>query len=143
MSPVFWKFRPRSPNFKVDAKIPAAANKSECLFIRPVALTCAMSVNIDIRGEGVRPILTTSRMSVYLSDTGITVWNLELDETVRLCFPRVYKYNEAGDICGFAKTARWGFQPYYSARLSTTTTAIKIHQRGVQWKQGVVIYMML
>ena len=31
-----------------------------------------MSVNIDIRGEGVRPTLTTSRMSVYLSDTGIS-----------------------------------------------------------------------
>ena len=30
-----------------------------------------MSVNIDIRGEGVRPTLKTSRMSVYLSDTGI------------------------------------------------------------------------
>ena len=29
-----------------------------------------MSVNIDIRGEGVRPTLTTSRTSVYLSDTG-------------------------------------------------------------------------
>ena len=29
-----------------------------------------MSVNIDIRGEGVRPTPTTSRMSVYLSDTG-------------------------------------------------------------------------
>ena len=30
-----------------------------------------MSVNIDIRGEVMRPTLTTSRMSVYLSDTGI------------------------------------------------------------------------
>ena len=30
-----------------------------------------MSVNIDIRGEGVRPTLKTSRMSLYLSDTGI------------------------------------------------------------------------
>ena len=30
-----------------------------------------MSVNIDIRGEGVRPTLKTSRMGVYLSDTGI------------------------------------------------------------------------
>ena len=30
-----------------------------------------MSVNTDIREEGVRPILKTSRMSVYLSDTGI------------------------------------------------------------------------
>ena len=34
-------------------------------------VTCAMSVNIDIRGEGVRPTLKTSRMSVYLSDTGM------------------------------------------------------------------------
>ena len=34
-------------------------------------VTCAMSVNTDIREEGVRPILKTSRMSVYLSDTGI------------------------------------------------------------------------
>ena len=31
-----------------------------------------MSVNIDIRGEGLRPTLKTSRMSVYLSDTGST-----------------------------------------------------------------------
>ena len=31
----------------------------------------AMFVKIDIRGEGVRPTLKTSRMSVYLSDTGI------------------------------------------------------------------------
>ena len=44
---------------------------TECLFIRPIALTFAMSVNIDIRGEGVRPTLKTSRMSVYLSDTGM------------------------------------------------------------------------
>ena len=29
-----------------------------------------MSVNIDTRGEGVKPTLKTSRMSVYLSDTG-------------------------------------------------------------------------
>ena len=34
-------------------------------------VTFAMSVNISIRGEGVRPTLATSRMSVYLSDTGI------------------------------------------------------------------------
>ena len=33
----------------------------------------AMSVNIDIRREGMRPTLTTSRMSAYLSDTGITI----------------------------------------------------------------------
>ena len=31
-----------------------------------------MSANIDIRGDGVSPTLKTSRMSVYLSDTGIT-----------------------------------------------------------------------
>ena len=31
-----------------------------------------MSVNFDIRGDGVSPTLKTSRMSVYLSDTGIT-----------------------------------------------------------------------
>ena len=49
---------------------PAAANKNECLFIRPLALTFAMSVNIDIRGNVVRPTLKTSRMSVHLSDTG-------------------------------------------------------------------------
>ena len=54
-----------------------AANKNECLFIRPIALTFAMSVNIDIRGEGVRPTLTTSRMSVYLSDTGISLNSFE------------------------------------------------------------------
>ena len=38
-----------------------------------------MSVNIDIRGEGVRPTLKTSRMSVYLSDTGIIVIVLMFD----------------------------------------------------------------
>ena len=56
---------------KLTQIYPAAANKNECSFIRPLALTFAMSVNIDIRGEGVRPTLKTSRMSVYLSDTGI------------------------------------------------------------------------
>ena len=68
---VFSMSRPRSPNFKVDTKIPTAANKHEYLFHRPVALTFAMSMNIDIKREGVRPTLKTSRMSVYLSDTGI------------------------------------------------------------------------
>ena len=57
---------------KLTQIYPAAANKNKCLFIRPLALTCAMSVNIDIRGEGARPTLTTSRMSVYSSDTGNT-----------------------------------------------------------------------
>ena len=56
---------------KLTQRYPAAAHRNECLFIRPIALTFAMSVNIDIRGEGVRPTLATSRMSVYLSDTGI------------------------------------------------------------------------
>ena len=55
---------------KLTQRYPAAANKHESIFIRPIALACAMSVNIDIRGEGVRPTLKTSRMSVYLSDTG-------------------------------------------------------------------------
>ena len=32
-----------------------------------------MSVNIDIGGEGGSPTLTTSRMSVYFTDTGITI----------------------------------------------------------------------
>ena len=32
-----------------------------------------MSVNIDIREEGLRPTLKTSRMSVNLSDTGMIV----------------------------------------------------------------------
>ena len=56
---------------KLTRICPAAANKNECLFIRLLARTCAMSVNIDIRGRGVRPTLKTSRMSVYLSDTGM------------------------------------------------------------------------
>ena len=47
-----------------------AANKNKCLFHRPVAVTLPMSVNIDIRGEGVRPTVTTRRMSVYFTDTG-------------------------------------------------------------------------
>ena len=57
---------------KLTQRCPAAANQNECLFIRPIALTFDMSVNIDIKGEGLRPTLTTSRMSVYLSDTGMT-----------------------------------------------------------------------
>ena len=35
-------------------------------------------VNIDIRGGGVRPTLKTSRMSVYLSDTGIIAIVIDL-----------------------------------------------------------------
>ena len=56
---------------KLTQRYPAAADKNECLFIRPIALTFAISVNIDSRGEGVRPTLTSSRMSACLSDTGI------------------------------------------------------------------------
>ena len=37
-------------------------------------VTCAMSVNIDIRGGGVMPTFTTSRMSLYLSYTGVFVF---------------------------------------------------------------------
>ena len=59
---------------KLTQIYPAAANTNECLFIRPLALTCAMSVKIDIRGEGVRPTLKTSRTSIYLSDTGIILF---------------------------------------------------------------------
>ena len=40
--------------------------------------TFAMSVNIDVRGDGVRPTLTTSRMSVDLSDTGISLNSFEI-----------------------------------------------------------------
>ena len=47
------KVRTPLPQFQSSCKdTPAAANKNECLFIRPVALTCTMSVNIDIRGKG-------------------------------------------------------------------------------------------
>ena len=62
---------PASRISKLMQRYPAEANIHECLFIRPIALTSAMSVNIDIRGEGVTPTLKTSRMSVSLSDTGI------------------------------------------------------------------------
>ena len=34
---------------KLTQRCPAAANTNECLSIRPIALTSAMSVNIDIR----------------------------------------------------------------------------------------------
>ena len=37
-----------------------------------------MSVNIDSRGEGVRPTLTTSRMSAYFPDAGITTGAIHL-----------------------------------------------------------------
>ena len=77
MSPVFWKFRPRSPNFKVDAKIPAAANKSECVFIRPLHshVPCPLTLTLGGRGEA---DITTSRMSVYLSDTGMIAHLIQL-----------------------------------------------------------------
>ena len=45
-----------------------------------IRLTFAMTVNIDIRGEGVRPTLTTSRMSAYLSDTGNNINNTYNDD---------------------------------------------------------------
>ena len=45
---------------------------NECVFHRPVALTLPMSVSIDIRGEGGSPTLTTSRRSVYSTETGST-----------------------------------------------------------------------
>ena len=50
-----------------------------------------MSVNIDIRGEGVRPTLTTSRMSVYLSNTGS---NLP-EEAMGLMIARVRELHRA------------------------------------------------
>ena len=56
MSPVFWKFKPRSPDFKVHAKIPAAANKSECLLIRPLHSHVPCPWTMTLGGEGVRPI---------------------------------------------------------------------------------------
>ena len=37
---------------KLTQRCPAAANQNECLFIRPIALTFAMSVNIDIAKGG-------------------------------------------------------------------------------------------
>ena len=37
-------------------------------------VTLSMSVNIDITGARMRPTLTTSWMSVYSSDTGITIY---------------------------------------------------------------------
>ena len=40
-----------------------------------------MSVNIDVRGEGVRPTLKTSRISVYLSDTGI-IYNADICDVI-------------------------------------------------------------
>ena len=43
---------PAPPISKLTQRYPAAANKHECLSIRPIALTSAMSVNIDIRGRG-------------------------------------------------------------------------------------------
>ena len=54
---------------KLTPRYPTAANINECSFHRPVALTLPMSVNIDIRGEGGSPTLTTSRMNVYFTDT--------------------------------------------------------------------------
>ena len=56
-------------------RYPTAAYRNECLFRRPVALTLRMSMNIDIDigGERGSPTLTTSMMSVYLTDTGMGV----------------------------------------------------------------------
>ena len=44
MALVFSMYRPRSPYFKVGGKCPTAANKNECLFHRPIALTLRVSV---------------------------------------------------------------------------------------------------
>ena len=53
-------------------------------------VTFAMSVNIDIKEEGISPTLTTSRMSVYLSDAGRTTFVLRQS----MCAPlqRPYKH---------------------------------------------------
>ena len=58
---------------KLTPRYPTAAHHNECSFHRPVGLTLPMSVKIDIRGEGGSPTLTTSSMSVYFADTGITI----------------------------------------------------------------------
>ena len=44
-----------------------------------------MSVNIDIRGEGGSPTRTTSRMSVYFTDTGTTTTAAPAALTLRPC----------------------------------------------------------
>ena len=48
----------------------------ECLFHRPAALTLSMSVNIDIRGDGGSPTMSTCRTSVYFADTRITRYHI-------------------------------------------------------------------
>ena len=56
---------------KLVERCPTAANKNECLCHRPIALTLRVSVNIDVRGDGVSPTLTASRMGAYFTDTDI------------------------------------------------------------------------
>ena len=41
------------------------------VFHRPIALASLMSVNVDIRGDGGSPTLTTTRVSVYFTDAGM------------------------------------------------------------------------
>ena len=50
-----------------------AANQTTVFISQTDCTHLPMSVNIDIRGEGVRPTLKTSRMRVYLTDTGIII----------------------------------------------------------------------
>ena len=82
MSPVFRKFIPPLPYFHdVCANLVAdfVLNMFWPIGTRFKGIGCAlrvtraMSVNIDIREEGVRPTFKTRRMSVYLSDTGIII----------------------------------------------------------------------
>ena len=57
---------------KLAERCQTAANEPECVFHRPMALTLCASVNIDIRGDGGSPTLTTSRMSGPFTDTGMS-----------------------------------------------------------------------
>ena len=52
---------------KLEERCPTAANKNECLFHRPIALTLRISVKLTLggMGDGGSPTQTTSRVNVY------------------------------------------------------------------------------
>ena len=55
----------------LPARYRTTGNENERLFHRPIALDAGVVVNIDMRGDGGSRVCSTSRMSVYFTDTGI------------------------------------------------------------------------
>ena len=87
-----WCFQHRDPVpliSKLTQRHQTAAKTNNCLFHRPIALTLGMSMNIDIRGQGGSPTLTTSRIKVHFADTGIMRPRAESGSRGLTCCARV------------------------------------------------------